>query len=62
MELFMAGGVGEHGRSCFFVKGEAIRFLVDCGTMADTPADPYPRLTPEDILGLDAVFLTHSHG
>ena len=61
MELFMAGGVGEHGRSCFFVKGEAIRFLVDCGTMADTPADPYPRLTPEDILGLDAVFLTHSH-
>ena len=61
MKLFIAGGVGEHGRNCFLVQGEAIRFLVDCGKMADTPGDPYPRLTPEQIHSLDAVFLTHSH-
>ena len=61
MELIIAGGVGEHGRNCFYVQGEAIRFLVDCGKMADTPEDPYPRLTREQICKLDAVFLTHSH-
>ena len=22
MELFIAGGVGEHGRNCFYVQGE----------------------------------------
>ena len=61
MELIIAGGVGEHGRNCFYVQGETIRFLVDCGKMADTPEDPYPHLTREQISGLDAVFLTHSH-
>lgn len=61
MKLFIAGGVGEHGRNCFLVQGNAIRFLVDCGKMADTPDDPYPHLTPEQICCLDAVFLTHSH-
>ena len=61
MKLTIAGGVGEHGRNCFLVQGETIRFLVDCGKMADTPEDPYPRLTREQIRGLDAVFLTHSH-
>ena len=61
MELFIAGGVGEHGRNCFYVQGAAIHFLVDCGKMADTPEDPYPRLTQEQICDLDAVFLTHSH-
>lgn len=61
MELIIAGGVGEHGRNCFLVQGETIRFLVDCGKMADTPEVPYPHLTREQISGLDAVFLTHSH-
>ncbi len=61
MELFIAGGVGEHGRNCFYVRGETIRFLVDCGKMADTPEDPFPRLTRKQIRHLDAVFLTHSH-
>ena len=61
MELIIAGGVGEHGRNCFLVQGKTICFLVDCGKMADTPMDPYPHLTREQIGGLDAVFLTHSH-
>ncbi len=61
MELFIAGGVGEHGRNCFFVQGEAACFLVDCGKAADTPGDACPHLPPDRIRRLDAVFLTHSH-
>ncbi len=60
MEIFIAGGVGEHGRNCFYVQGETIRFLVDCGKMAGS-AQPYPNLTPERIRSLQYVFLTHSH-
>lgn len=60
MEIFTAGGVGEHGRNCFYVQGETIRFLVDCGKMAGS-AQPYPNLTPERIRSLQYVFLTHSH-
>lgn len=61
MELHIAGGVGEHGRNCFLLQGERFCVLVDCGKTADAPEDPYPRLTPEQIRRLDAVFLTHSH-
>ncbi len=62
MKLIIAGGVGEHGRNCFLVEGEGSPFLVDCGTMADTPKSPYPRLIREQIGELGAVFLTHAHG
>ncbi len=61
MELYIAGGVGEHGRNCFCVKDKDFSFLVDSGTMAGTPDDPYPRIAPEAIPNLSAVFLTHSH-
>lgn len=60
MELRIAGGCGEHGRNCFLVKGETLSFLVDCGYMAGE-ANGYPRLSAQDIAGLDFVFLTHSH-
>lgn len=61
MKLYIAGGVGEHGRNCFLVNGESISFLVDCGKMADTPLDPYPRLTKEQITNLDACIPHASH-
>ena len=61
MKLWIAGGIGEHGRNCFYVQGKESNFLVDCGKMADMPEDPYPHLMPEQIRRLDAVFLTHSH-
>ena len=60
MKLFIAGGVGEHGRNCFLVQGEGICFLVDCGKMAGSK-QPYPNLSPEKIRSLQYVFLTHSH-
>ena len=31
MELLIAGGVGEHGRNCFYVQAKTLCFLVDCG-------------------------------
>lgn len=60
MIVKLAGGVGEHGRNCFFVRGDTVSFLVDCGLAADA-AKPYPKLTGEEIEGLSYVFLTHSH-
>lgn len=60
MELIIAGGVGEHGRNCFFVKGDSACFLVDCGSMAGSD-QPYPSLSQEQIQALQYVFLTHSH-
>ena len=60
MTLFIAGGVGEHGRNCFLVQGNAACFLVDCGIMAGG-TQPYPRLSAEQIRPLQYVFLTHSH-
>lgn len=60
MKLFLAGGVGEHGRSCFLVQGAPLCFLVDCGAMAGSP-QPYPRLSAEQIRSVRYVFLTHSH-
>ena len=60
MELYIAGGVGEHGRNCFFLQNGGDAILVDCGLMAGSD-DPLPRLTESQIRKLKAVFLTHSH-
>lgn len=60
MRIKFAGGVGEHGRSCFLVESAVCSFLVDCGLMAGVQ-DPYPRLTKQEIQGLDFILLTHSH-
>ena len=45
MLLKVAGGVGEHGRNCFYVESKTLHFLVDCGLMAENPADPNPHLS-----------------
>lgn len=60
MELYIAGGVGEHGRNCFYLQNGSDAVLVDCGLMAGC-SDPLPRLTENQICKLKAVFLTHSH-
>ncbi len=61
MQLYLAGGVGEHGRNCFYVKGEELAFLLDCGKHAGAE-DPYPDLSDCDVAELDFVLLTHAHG
>ena len=60
MELYIAGGCGEHGRCCFYVKGKEKTFLVDCGTLPGAGEDRYPRLSQEQIDSLDLLFLTSS--
>lgn len=60
MDLYIAGGVGEHGRSCFMVSSPDTAFLVDCGIMAGDK-EPYPHLSREQIKSAEYLFLTHSH-
>ena len=60
MELYIAGGVGEHGRNCFYLQQGEDAVLVDCGLLAGS-ADSLPRLSAAQIRRLRAVFLTHSH-
>lgn len=60
MELYIAGGVGEHGRNCFLVTYEKLSFLVDCGIMAGAE-EPYPHLDDDMIHSAEYLFLTHSH-
>lgn len=61
--LYIAGGCGEHGRNCFYVRTDHHCFLVDCGVMPDTGHEEYryPRLSQEQIRSIDGIFLTHSH-
>ena len=62
MELYIAGGCGEHGRNCFYLETKDTAWMVDCGVMAGTEGDgKFPHLTMEQIQKLQAVFLTHSH-
>ena len=60
MRLGIAGGVGDEGRSCFFVSGRQHSYIVDCGTSTDG-LDRVPDLTAEEIRSAEFVFLTHSH-
>ena len=60
MRLGIAGGCGDHGRSCFFVSGRQHSYIVDCGTSTDG-LDRVPDLTAEEIRSAEFVFLTHSH-
>lgn len=62
MELYLAGGCGEHGRNCFYLENNEEAWLVDCGVMAGKNISwKWPYLHAEQIQKLKAVFLTHSH-
>lgn len=60
MHIIIGGGIGEHGRNCFYTEGADGAFLVDCGLMASDPS-PYPRLSTEQIGRVKWLLLTHSH-
>lgn len=59
MELHIAGGCGDEGRNCFFVKGR-VSFLLDAGTSTDGN-NTKPDLTKEEIQEASYLFLSHSH-
>ena len=58
MELFIAGGCGEHGRNCFYVEQNEAAFLVDCGLLAGAE-DNLPRLNAEMLENGQMLFLRY---
>ena len=60
MQITIAGGCGDFGRSCFFVEGGRHAFIVDAGTSTDG-LDRVPDLTAEQAARAEYLFITHSH-
>jgi len=60
MNIFAAGGVGEHGRNCFFIESKSGNFLFDCGIMPGA-FDPYPQLNKSQTQSAEWLFISHSH-
>ena len=60
MELYIAGGCGEHGRNCFYITDKFNSIIIDCGMMTGNK-DCYPHITPAQIRNASYLFLTHSH-
>ena len=63
IKITSLGGSGEDSRNCFYVQGENVSFLLDCGVrreIADVSV-VYPLLTEKIARSLDAVFLSHAH-
>jgi len=57
MEFLSLGGINEHGRNCFLLKGEN-SILLDCGLSEE--GEP-PFFSQCDVKKISALFLTHSH-
>lgn len=58
MKFISLGGVNEHGRNCFLIKGNEHSILLDCGL---SEKDELPSFSLTDISSVDALFLSHSH-
>lgn len=57
--IFQAlGGINEHGRNCFLIKGNEHQILLDCGL---GEVDDYPDFSAVDVSRIDALFVSHSH-
>lgn len=60
MNLYIAGGCGEHGCNSFLVKGKERCILMDCGLGFEGTVS-FPLLSREQAERIDCVFLTHRH-
>lgn len=58
MEFISLGGIKEHGRNCFYIKGKSKQFLLDCGLGEH---NEFPDFDKIDISKLDYLFVSHSH-
>lgn len=63
MRLALYGGFGEKGRTSLGVQSGDFRLLLDAGVKTSAPggADYRPAIAPDEIAGLDALFITHAH-
>ncbi|NMD37983.1 MAG: MBL fold metallo-hydrolase [Christensenellaceae bacterium] len=63
MQLYIAGGCGEHGRNCFYIQGDTKNVMIDCGVIVEEGGNiGYPELSDEQIENCELVLITHSHG
>lgn len=58
MEFVALGGIKEHGRNCFFIKGDRTSFLLDCG---EGEKGETPDFFKTQVDTIDYLFLSHSH-
>ena len=61
MKLYLTGQPSYQERHCYFVEGNHISFLVDCGYQRRYPGEECPHLSIEQIRSASYLFLTHSH-
>ncbi len=61
MKLVLTGEPCNQQRHCYFVEGENVSFIVDCGYQRSYEGDELPHLTHEQIRSASYLFLTHSH-
>lgn len=61
MRLYLTGDPCSQVRHCYFIEGQSISFLVDCGYQRCYEGDEVPHLTHEQIRAARYLFLTHSH-
>ena len=60
MEVKVCGGVREHGRNCFLLKGSSEYIMLDCG-IAGGMQRQYPDISETEAQSCQHLFLTHSH-
>ena len=58
MEFLSLGGIGEHGRNCFLLRGERHTLMLDCGKGEQ---GELPDFRDVDIGRIDALLFSHSH-
>ena len=61
MKLYLTGEPCSQQRHCYFVEGNRVSFIVDCGYQRCYEGDELPHLSPEQIRASRYLFLTHSH-
>ena len=61
MKLYLTGEPCSQQRHCYFVEGNRVSFIVDCGYQRCYEGDELPHLLPEQIRASRYLFLTHSH-
>ena len=61
MKLYLTGEPCTQQRHCYFVSGDSVSFIVDCGFQRCYEGDERPHLTREQIHASRYLFLTHSH-
>ena len=61
VKLYLTGKPFTQERHCYYVEGNNVSFIVDCGYQRRYPGDETPHLTESQIRSASYLFLSHSH-